>query len=148
MKYLIEKAKTCDARAIAEIEKSCFSVPWSEDALKETLSQSNSLFFKAVCDGEAIGYVGSYSVLDEVYITNIAVLKEYRKNGAARALLKKLCDESEKCEKAFVTLEVRKSNFPAISLYESEGFTLSGERKNFYEKPCENGLIYTLFFGE
>ncbi len=148
MDFLIRQATKEDAAAIADIEKACFSVPWSEEAIKETLCESNSLFYCALCGEKLFGYIGSYSVLDEVYITNIAVLKEYRKNGAARALLKRLSEDSKKSKKAFVTLEVRKSNLPAVSLYESEGFVLSGERKDFYEKPCEDGLIYTLFFGE
>ena len=148
MDFLIRQATKEDAAAIADIEKACFSVPWSEEAIKETLCESNSLFYCALRGEKLFGYIGSYSVLDEVYITNIAVLKEYRKNGAARALLKRLSDDSKKSKKAFVTLEVRKSNLPAASLYESEGFVLSGERKDFYEKPREDGLIYTLFFGE
>lgn len=148
MDFLIRQATKEDAAAIADIEKACFSVPWSEEAIKETLCESNSLFYCALRGEKPFGYIGSYSVLDEVYITNIAVLKEYRKNGAARALLKRLSEDSKKSKKAFVTLEVRKSNLPAVSLYESEGFVLSGERKDFYEKPREDGLIYTLFFGE
>ncbi len=148
MDFLIRQATKEDAAAIADIEKACFSVPWSEEAIKETLCESNSLFYCALRGEKLFGYIGSYSVLDEVYITNIAVLKEYRKIGAARALLKRLSEDSKKSKKAFVTLEVRKSNLPAVSLYESEGFVLSGERKDFYEKPREDGLIYTLFFGE
>lgn len=148
MDFLIRQATKGDAAAIADIEKACFSVPWSEEAIKETLCERNSLFYCALRGEKLFGYIGSYSVLDEVYITNIAVLKEYRKNGAARALLKRLSEDSKKSKKAFVTLEVRKSNLPAVSLYESEGFVLSGERKDFYEKPREDGLIYTLFFGE
>lgn len=148
MDFLIRQATKEDAAAIANIEKACFSVPWSEEAIKETLCESNSLFYCALRGEKLFGYIGSYSVLDEVYITNIAVLKEYRKIGAARALLKRLSEDSKKSKKAFVTLEVRKSNLPAVSLYESEGFVLSGERKDFYEKPREDGLIYTLFFGE
>lgn len=148
MDFLIRQATKEDAAAIADIEKACFSVPWSEETIKETLCESNSLFYCALRGEKLFGYIGSYSVLDEVYITNIAVLKEYRKNGAARALLKRLSEDSKKSKKAFVTLEVRKSNLPAVSLYESEGFVLSGERKDFYEKPREDGLIYTLFFGE
>lgn len=148
MDFLIRQATKEDAAAIADIEKACFSVPWSEEAIKKTLCESNSLFYCALRGEKLFGYIGSYSVLDEVYITNIAVLKKYRKNGAARALLKRLSEDSKKSKKAFVTLEVRKSNLLAVSLYESEGFVLSGERKDFYEKPREDGLIYTLFFGE
>ena len=49
-----------------------------------------------------------------------------------------------KCE--FISLEVRKSNIPAIKLYEKFGFEKVGTRKDFYRKPQEDALIYTLFF--
>ena len=100
MDFLIRQATKEDAAAIADIEKACFSVPWSEEAIKETLCESNSLFYCALRGEKLFGYIGSYSVLDEVYITNIAVLKEYRKNGAARALLKRRSEDSEKKQKS------------------------------------------------
>ncbi|MBQ2973138.1 MAG: ribosomal protein S18-alanine N-acetyltransferase [Clostridia bacterium] len=130
---------------IASLEKECFSEPWSEKALSEELANENSHFLVAVSDA-VMGYIGVQEICGEAYITNVAVFSEYRKLGIGRALLKAACDgaKSRSCE--FITLEVRESNAPAITLYESEGFGKAGIRKNFYSAPTENGVIYTKYF--
>ena len=130
---------------IAQLEKECFSDPWSESAVREELENENSHFLVAVTDS-VVGYIGVQEICGEAYITNIAVTAQSRKYGIGRALLKAACDgaESRGCE--FITLEVRESNIPAISLYESEGFEKAGVRKNFYSSPSENGIIYTKYF--
>ncbi len=130
---------------IALLEKECFSLPWSENALSEELDNENSHFLVAYSD-KVLGYIGVQEICGEAYITNIAVFNEYRKLGIGRSLLKTaICNaESRNCE--FITLEVRESNRSAISLYESEGFKTVGTRKNFYSDPIENGIIYTKYF--
>lgn len=147
MSFVIEKMKAEHILPIALLEKECFSQPWSENALSEELSNENSHFLVAVSD-DVMGYIGVQEICGEAYITNVAVFEKYRKSGVGRALLKAACDEakSRKCE--FITLEVRESNVPAISLYESEGFEKAGIRKNFYSSPTENGVIYTKYFCE
>ena len=47
---------------------------------------------------------------------------------------------------AFLTLEVRASNYPAIALYGSRGFRGVGRRKNYYEHPREDAIIMTREF--
>lgn len=143
---VIEKMSERHIADIALIEKASFSVPWSENALRDELLNPNACFFAAVCCGKTIGYVGSYSVCGECYITNIAVLPEYRKRGIGEKLLSALIENCRKENCTFLTLEVRKSNMPAISLYEKLGFERAGERKDFYEMPTENALLYTKFF--
>lgn len=145
MNLTVVKMKTEHISRIAELEKQCFSQPWSEKSLAEELENENSYFLVAVCD-EIAGYIGVQEICGEAYITNVAVFENYRKQGIGRALLKAACKgaESRKCE--FITLEVRESNSSAIVLYESEGFEIAGIRKNFYSDPTENGLIYTKKF--
>ena len=79
-----------------------------------------------------VGYIGVQEICSEAYITNIAVPKEFRRLGIARALLKEACSGAEKRNCEFITLEVRKSNTAAIELYKKEGYNIAGERKNFY----------------
>lgn len=145
MNLTVVKMKTEHISRIAELEKQCFSQPWSEKSLAEELENENSYFLVAVCD-EIAGYIGVQEICGEAYITNVAVFENYRKQGIGRALLKAACKgaEGRKCE--FITLEVRESNSSAIALYESEGFEVAGIRKNFYSDPTENGLIYTKKF--
>ena len=130
---------------IADLEKECFSSPWSEKALAEELKNENSHFIVAFSD-DVLGYIGVQEICGEAYITNSAVFGEYRNQGIGRSLLKKACDGAKSRNCDFITLEVRESNLPAINLYESEGFEKAGIRKNFYSSPTENGVIYTKYF--
>ena len=133
---------------LALLEKQCFSVPWSENALRTELEKENSRFFVAITKDEVSGYIGANNVLGEVYIDNIAVFYNYREFGIGTALLKHLINVSkdENCD--LLTLEVRVSNKPARKLYEKLGFKEVGVRKNFYDQPREDGVIYTLYLGE
>lgn len=132
--------------ALAEIEKACFHAPWSESMLREELGKG--IFLVAERDGQAVGYVGCQTVLDEGYITNVAVSPDARRQGIARALIVKLTDEARAAGLAFATLEVRVSNAPAIALYEGAGFGRVGVRKNFYTAPTEDAVLMTLFLKE
>lgn len=132
--------------ALAEIEKACFHALWSESMLREELGKG--IFLVAERDGQAVGYVGCQTVLDEGYITNVAVSPDARRQGIARALIAKLTDEARAAGLAFVTLEARASNAPAIALYEGAGFGRVGVRKNFYTAPTEDAVLMTLFLKE
>ncbi len=133
-------------KEVAEIEKLCFSKPWSEKALESELSKDISNFLVAVYQKAVVGYIGLHIVSDEAYIANLAVLKEYRKNGIARKLLQTAEGLSFGMGAKFISLEVRKSNKEAINLYKSEEFKIAGNRKNFYSNPLEDGVILTLVF--
>lgn len=136
-----------DIPQIAELEKMCFSEPWSENSLKDELTNETARFF-VLRDGEnVLGYIGANNICREVYITNVAVFENARKKGYGEKLVCHLIRQSKVENAAFVTLEVRESNSKAFSLYEKCGFKKVGERKNFYSNPTENGLIYTLDLG-
>lgn len=130
---------------IAKIEETCFAHPWSYDSLKAELYKDDAYFFAAVIEGKAVGYIGMNTVLDEGYIANVAVLPEYRERGIGQRLISYIILTAEENNLSFVTLEVRKSNEKAISLYRKNGFKEVGERKNFYSEPTENALLMTLF---
>lgn len=139
------KMKHGDVAFIGEIEKECFSCPWSCEAIEAELKNENAHFFCAEKDGCVLGYIGSHIVLDECYIANLAVTASARKCGIGQALIDIATKNALSLNCAFVSLEVRKSNIAAVSLYEKCGFTLCGERKNFYSQPQENALIMTKF---
>lgn len=134
-------------KGLAEIEKQCFSKPWTESGFEGELANDTAHFLVAEHNGTEIGYIGFHTVLDEAYIANIAVLPEYRKNGVAGSLLGSAVDYCRVGGFAFISLEVRRSNTAAISLYKKFGFEFVGERKNFYTEPIENAYIMTLNFG-
>lgn len=130
---------------IAKLEKICFSEPWSENGLLESY-KNGTRFFIAEDNGNVLGYVGLSAVMDEGYITNIAVFPQYRKKDIATDLLNAVFEFAKQKNLTFVSLEVRKSNINAVSLYEKSGFKVEGLRKCFYNNPKEDALIMTKRF--
>lgn len=129
---------------VYEIEKACFSNPWSRADLAKQLDLETSHFLVADVDGRAVGYMGLQIFSGEGYVTNVAVLPQHRGQGIALALI----NEQLKNKMDFITLEVRESNIPAIRLYEKAGFENMGIRPKFYSNPTENAIIMTKFFTE
>lgn len=127
------------------IETECFSHPWSKQSLEEEFSNETSLFLVAKEENEVIGYIGMSIVIDEGYIFNVAVRESHRNKGVATALINELVTYGKKNNFSFITLEVRESNLPAISLYSKFGFIKAGERKDYYSNPKENAILMTKY---
>ena len=131
---------------IAQLERECFSSPWSEEMLAQELYNDNAYYVVAQGeDGTVLGYAGLQVVLDEGYIDNVAVRPDCRRQGIASALLGAF-ERFAQAHLAFLTLEVRASNTPAIALYEAHGFVREGVRKNYYTNPREDAVIMTRRF--
>lgn len=140
----IIKATEKNIPDILKIEEECFSTPWSERSIAESLSNPDSYFYISFADGNAAGYIGLQIFSGEGYVTNVAVLPEHRKKGIAKALIEKALQN----EMEFITLEVRVSNIPAINLYKQFGFEEVGIRPKFYREPEENALLMTRRFSD
>ena len=134
------------ASSAAEIEKACFSEPWSEQSLLSELQREDSVMFAALLDEKVIGWAGLEYVCGEGSVTNIAVLPEHRRIGAGEMLTRSLIDACEQLTLTSLTLEVRPSNKAAISLYKKLGFKELGIRPNFYSFPREDALMMQLCF--
>lgn len=145
LKANILELKNEDVLMVAEIEKECFSKPWSEKAIKAVINNDLSYFVVAKVGNEVVGYGGMYSVMGEGYIYNIAVKRKYRKFGIGTNIVNELVNYSKIKSLNFLSLEVRKSNSPAINLYSNCGFEYVGNRKNFYTDPIEDAIIMTKF---
>lgn len=142
---IIRFMKEEDIQGVAEVEKECFSSPWSEKSLREELENPQAYFFVADVGGEIAGYMGTISVFGECSVTNIAVKEKWRNKGIASSVLHRAILNSVYLGDEFITLEVRKSNTSAIALYEKFGFVKMGERKNFYRQPTEDAFIYNKY---
>ena len=115
--------------------------------LEEELDNLSASFIAAQAeDGTILGYAGLTVVLDEGYINNFAVREEYRKQGIASALLDVFVRFAQAHQLAFLTLEVRASNAPAIALYAKHGFQTAGRRRDYYDDPKEDAILMTLEF--
>ena len=137
-----------DVAAVAELEKQCFSMPWSENSIRSELDNELSLWLVAEDQGVVCGYVGSQTVLDESDVMNVAVSESARGKGIGEALMRQLMVELRAIHSEKLTLEVRASNLPARGLYAKLGFSEVGVRKNYYRDPREDALILSISLKE
>ena len=137
----IRYMQAADVTAIAELEKTCFTDPWSEQSIASELTNPLSCWLVAIEDDQLVGYVGSQTVLDGSDMMNIAVDPTYRRRGIAEALIQELIAQLKVRKSICLLLEVRASNGSAIALYEKLGFEQVGRRRNYYRNPKEDALI-------
>lgn len=137
-----------DISQVAAIENEIFSIPWSEQAFAESLNNDNTIFIVADEEGEICAYCGIYISFECGNISNVAVKEEFRNRHIATEMLKELMKQAGEKNVTDITLEVRQTNVAAIKLYEKLGFKEEGIRKNFYEKPTEDALIFWKHDGE
>ena len=137
-----------DSSAVWELEKKCFSVPWSEESIRAMFSEKGYWNLTARDDGSLVGYIGMKAVLDEADITNVAVDPDRRRQGIGKMLLRELLAKAGELGIRRIFLEVRVSNTAARALYEQAGFRTVDVRKNYYEKPKEDAYIMVWENGE
>lgn len=135
---IMEKA---DIIQLAELEKLCFSDPWSVSAFEYELKNPLSLWLVAVDGDKVVGHVGSQTVMDEADMMNIAVHPQFRRQKIAEKLVLQLIQMLNERQAKSLTLEVRVSNQPAICLYEKLGFAQVGRRPGYYHNPREDAFI-------
>lgn len=141
MVYRLTREHTKD---IYNILAASFSTPWSEDTIKALLQSDTGACYGVFDEDNLVGYAALEWVLDEGSLTDIAVLPAYRGKGIATQLMAVIVGESyHKFELRFITLEVRESNTPAISLYKKFGFEPIGKRSKYYKDPVEDALLMT-----
>ena len=130
---------------IAGAEQICILQPWSKQALEEFISYEYNKALCVMVDGVFAGYVTYTTVCDEIQIANIATLPDFRRKGVASVLLEKINQIAENLKASVVTLEVRVTNIPAISLYEKHGYKVCGTRKGYYKNPTDDALLMNLW---
>lgn len=132
---------------IDSINRVSFPHPWSRALIEAELGNPHCRYAVGVEQGKVVGYAGMTIIAGEANITNVAVLPECRRQGVGRLLLERLIEICEEENLLLITLEVRRSNIPAIALYESLGFSHEGMRKGYYSDNGEDALIMTRNFG-
>lgn len=142
----IERLKPEYFDGVVSLEQECFAHPWTKDAIEEYYGNPNAYFFVALEDGKVVGYIGTYMVMDECFVTNLAVTESYRRQGIGNALVLEATRNANANGASFITLEVRISNGAAVSVYRKNDFISEGVRPGFYRDPDEDALIMTRRF--
>lgn len=128
---------------VYEIEKVCFSIPWSKKAFEDELNKNKMAIYIVALENEKIvGYAGMWHVINEGHITNVAVSPEHRRKGIGESLIKKLIEIAKEKEMIGLTLEVRISNEIAKNLYKKQGFLLDGIRKEYYDNKEDAYIMW------
>ena len=134
------------APQVAELERVCFSDPWSEKSIRAELENPWAIWLTAL-EGEFLtGYLGIQYGPDGADIMNIATDPGFRGRGIAKALLGEMCGILQEKGLKWLTLEVRESNAPAMGLYSGWGFRQVGRRKGYYRSPREAAILMTKYF--
>ena len=142
MNITVRKAVSGDIPALCELEKQCFSSPWTAVGFEDFFNNGYSHCLVAEYDGAVCGYVGMNFIDGEGEITNLAVSENFRRLGLGGLLIKEL-SATDGLKK--LMLDVRVSNEAARRLYEKLGFKTDGVRKGFYTKPREDAILMSLY---
>lgn len=164
--YILQPMRVQDIPEVLEIERACFSMPWSAHAYRYEIEE-NTLSWYVVArlapsqptsrllgkllalrpsvqpHTPIIGYGGFWIMVDEAHISTLAVAPAYRRRGVGELLLLTMIEEADRRGATAVTLEVRVSNLPAQRLYEKYGFTVQGRRVRYYSDNGEDAYIMT-----
>ncbi|OGD17498.1 MAG: ribosomal-protein-alanine N-acetyltransferase [Candidatus Aminicenantes bacterium RBG_16_63_14] len=139
--------KEDDLAAVLTIEDLSFSNPWSDNTFRGEI-QNTSVSFPLVVvrrpGEEVVGYIIFWQIRDDVQVNNIAVHPDCRGLGIGEALMRFAIAKVNAAGATFMTLEVRQSNTPALTLYKKLGFEILGTRKNYYTKPGEDACVLGL----
>lgn len=136
-----ERLSLDDLDGATELEKLCFSSPWSKDSLKLLTNEGIGVGMVCRKDGRVCAYGGMLVAVDEGQITNIATHPDYRRQGYGKAVVEALIKHAKNNRLVSISLEVRVSNKAAIDLYTDLGFKTEGKRKDFYTAPREDALV-------
>lgn len=137
----IHRMTSEDVPQVAELERRCFSEPWSEATFADYCSREDICYLVLKEENKVIGNCGVRNIAGEGEITNVAIDEAYRGKGLSVKLMEELLKKGTEMGITEFTLEVRAGNAPAIHLYEKMGFLTEGVRKGFYEHPKEDALI-------
>jgi len=142
LKYSIKYMTDEDIDMAVKLEKESFSDPWTAKHFFFELHEMNSLMLAAKKGNELLGMICISCVSDEASLDTISVFSRYRRKKIAENLLSTALFLLKEKRIGSITLEVRRSNVPAIALYERFGFEFEGYRPGYYSKPSEDAAIY------
>lgn len=145
MKIIYKLMDEASVNDIFNISKECFSTPWSIESIKAELTNPLAKYIIALDEenNKVVGFVGTWIIVGEASITNIAVTSSYRNQGIANNLIKSLINTCLDFNCYLINLEVRASNIKAQNLYKKNGFLVDGLRKGYYEDNKEDAILMT-----
>jgi [ribosomal protein S18]-alanine N-acetyltransferase len=143
----IAAATEADLDAIDELERHAFKSPWPRATFEGELGRAWARIDVARTSGRIVAFCNYWVVAGELSIHAIATHPDLRGRGVAGQLLAHVLDVARHAGCALATLEVRRSNVPAIRLYERAGFRTVHVRARYYQDDGEDALVMTADLG-
>jgi ribosomal-protein-alanine N-acetyltransferase len=149
MSYMIRPMQLDDVPQAVQIDKECFPLSKQPMAYKSDLLYNQMARYIVAYDDKApdkasiIGVTGFWLMAGEAHIMTIGVRKNHRRKGIGQLMLEAAIQLARSCDAFAITLEARRSNTEALSLYAKYGFTERGIRKNYYDETHEDAVIMT-----
>ncbi len=148
--FIVRRMTHDDLPEVLEIEAIAFTHPWSPDLLRRELTHDWSTILLAEEETPSgkrlLGFLIFWLVHDELHILNVATHPSHRRRGVARAVLEATLARGREHRCTLATLEVRRSNEAALSLYRAYGFRAVGIRPNYYVDEGEDAIVMVLDF--
>lgn len=123
-----------DATKIAEIEKLTFHNPWKESDWAYEIGENPVSYVLVLEEGNnLLGYMSYWITFDSATVSKIAIHPSYQGRKLSTILMEEMIDDCYAKKVRFITLEVRKSNAKAISLYKKYGFKKEVIKPHYYD---------------
>lgn len=138
-----------DLDAVMVIEQQSLTSPWAIAGYRYELRNNDLATYQVLqrsdsAETHLLGYVGHWIVAGECHVSIIAVAPQWRGRRLGELLLLSNLFVALSQNAMMITLEVRRSNTVAQSLYRKYRLERVGVRKGYYRDTGEDGLIMTL----
>ncbi|MFD1171232.1 ribosomal protein S18-alanine N-acetyltransferase [Oceanobacillus picturae] len=138
----IRKMEIADVDQVMEVERVSFTTPWTTDIFyQEIVDNQYAYYYVIEWNGRIVGYVGTWVVLEDAQVTNIAIMPELRGNKLGEKLFQYMLLQIKLIGATRLSLEVRESNISAQKLYRKFGLVPGGIRKNYYTDNQEDAIV-------
>lgn len=139
---IIRKGLSNDIDKIFALEQVCFTSPWTREMIRRDIEENRfGTYIVAELDGNIVGYIGFWSIVDECQIVNVAVSPVLRGQSIGTFLVDTVLSATKDAGIKRWTLEVRAGNEAAKALYRKLGFVEDAVRKDYYDDPKEDAIL-------
>lgn len=143
--FWLRAMKMADIPAVHEIDRLSFPTPARAGLFEHELEGNNIAHYQVLgALNDIIGFAGFWLIADEIHVSTIATHPNWRGRGLGELLLLNLLFQSYTLPANMVTLEVRRSNETAQSLYSKYQFEVVGTRPRYYRDTGEDAILMTM----
>jgi tRNA threonylcarbamoyladenosine biosynthesis protein TsaB len=132
---IIRQAHVSEASILSAVHAECFDNAWSATEFAKLMAMPGAATYLALDGDEPVAFLLARQAAGEAEILTIGTRPFARRRGIARKLMAHLTHDLRQAGLDKLFIEVAAGNLAARALYEGQDFTVTGERKAYYERP-------------